>query len=201
MLEIEIGEIPMFVSRTSASCHCPLRRSRNSPSREQRQCRRGSDRLRSMATEGSLALLVMETVPPSVPAETGLYVTVKFAVCQHSTSSAPSNPKCSLPCRKTPFWKWKRFRYRCLSVSPPESLCRRPQRFRRQLQWATRSDRPSAAEVAVALRSMTTERIGRITGDGNSTTQRTRGTGLVGDRKARWLARRRASGASSIPKR
>ena len=37
--------------------------------------------LRSITTEGSVALLVMETVPPSVPGELGLYVTVKLVAC------------------------------------------------------------------------------------------------------------------------
>jgi hypothetical protein len=37
--------------------------------------------LRLMTTEGSVALLVMETVPVSVPAETGLYVIFKSAAC------------------------------------------------------------------------------------------------------------------------
>jgi len=53
--------------------------------------------LRPMATEGLLALLVIETVPVSVPAETGLYVTVTFAVCPGANVAGAVSPEVLIP--------------------------------------------------------------------------------------------------------
>ena len=53
--------------------------------------------LRPMTKEGSLALLVMETVPLSVPAETGLYVTVRFADCPAANVVGAVKPETLTP--------------------------------------------------------------------------------------------------------
>ena len=53
--------------------------------------------LRPMATEGSLALLVIETVPVSVPAATGLYVTVKLVACPAANVMGAVKPETLTP--------------------------------------------------------------------------------------------------------
>src|SRR5277367_4189048 len=45
----------------------------------------------------SVALLVIETVPVSVPGETGLYVTVKFTVCPLARLIGTVNPETLTP--------------------------------------------------------------------------------------------------------
>jgi len=98
MLEIATWAVPMFVSRIDCVVVLPTTTFPKvavegvAPIVEE-----VAIALRPMATEGSLALLVMETVPVSVPAATGLYVTVKLVACPAASVMGAVKPETLTP--------------------------------------------------------------------------------------------------------